>query len=346
MRRALLALAPVVLLAAPAPASAQNVSAAEAGRQSFQLGRALYDQRRWAEALDAFRTSQQVLASPNTLLYIGRCHRELGRSAEAYRTLLQAAQSAQSRTATEPRYVPTAEAAQREAGAITERIAFVIIDVPEQPPALTVSLNGEAVSPAQFGDALAVDPGAVTLEANAAGRMPFRGSSAVSAGQQTRMTVSLATYQPGAAVTAQPVTFAPTAQSSITRPTLFATASTASPLRPLGITTLSLGLAAGVAGIFTGLRARELQTELDRICPSGCGNTRVDVRNMVDEGNSMVTFTNVLWGVGGAMVVAGAIMWIVAPSGGGSLDLFTPQLARVRPYVDPTHGSAGLVGTF
>ena len=46
------------------------------------------------------------------------------------------------------------------------------------------------------------------------------------------------------------------------------------------------------------------------------------------------------------MVVAGAIMWIVAPSGGGSLDLFTPQLARVRPYVDPTHGSAGLVGTF
>jgi hypothetical protein len=160
------------------------------------------------------------------------------------------------------------------------------------------------------------------------------------------MTVSLAMYQPGTAVTAQPVTFAPTAQSSITRPTLFATSSTASPLRPLGITTLSLGLAAGVAGIFTGLRARELQTELDRMCPSGCGNTRVDVRNMVDEGNSMVTFTNVLWGVGGAMVVAGAVMWLVAPSGNGSLDLFTPQLARVRPYVDPTHGSAGLVGTF
>ena len=68
MRRALLAFAPVVLLATSA--SAQNVSAAEAGRQSFQLGRALYDQRRWAEALDAFRTSQQVLASPNTLLYI------------------------------------------------------------------------------------------------------------------------------------------------------------------------------------------------------------------------------------------------------------------------------------
>lgn len=344
MRRALLAFAPVVLLATSA--SAQNVSAAEAGRQSFQLGRALYDQRRWAEALDAFRTSQQVLASPNTLLYIGRCHRELGRSAEAYRTLLQAAQTAQSRAAMEPRYAPTAEAAQREAGAITDRIAFVIIDVPEQPPALTVTLNGEAVAPTQFGDALAVDPGAVTLEANAAGRMPFRGSSAVSAGQQARMTVSLAVYQPGAAVTAQPVTFAPTAQTATTRPTLFATSSTASPLRPLGITTLSLGLAAGVAGIFTGLRARELQTELDRICPSGCGNTRIDVRNMVDEGNSMVTFTNVLWGVGGAMVVAGAIMWIVAPSGGSSMELFTPQLARVRPYVDPTQGSAGLVGTF
>lgn len=339
----LLSVSAIVLAAAPA--AAQSVSAAEAGRQSFQLGRALYEQRRWAEALDAFRTSNEVLPSPNTLLYIGRCHRELGRNAEAYRSLLRAAQDADGRRATEPRYAPTADAAQREAAAITERVAFVIVEVPERPPALTVTLNGEAIDPSSFGTALAVDPGSLTLEANAAGRVPFRGSSAVAAGQQTRMTVQLTSYQPGVATSAQTVTFAATEHNAPAAQLVSTGSSSGNTRRVLGITALGTGLAMGVAGVFTGLRAREIQSDLDRMCPSGCGNSRVDVRNMVSEGNTMVTVTNVMWGLGGALALTGAILWITAPSS-GSVELFAPSLARVRPYVDPTSASAGLVGAF
>lgn len=331
------------LLLAAAPVAAQSVTAAEAGRQSFQLGRALYDQRRWAEALDAFRTSNQVLPSPNTLLYVGRCHRELGRNAEAYRALLQAARDADARRVSEPRYAPTADAAQREAAAITERVGFVIVEVPDRPPALTVTLNGEALDPSTFGTALAVDPGALTLEASAAGRVPFRGTSAVAAGQQARMTVQLPSYQPGAATAAQTVSFTPTAMTGGVSPVV-STSSTNHTQRILGITALGAGVALGVAGVFTGLRAREIQNDLDRICPAGCGNTRGDVRSMVDEGNSQVLATNVLWGVGGALAVTGVILWVTSPSS-GSVELFTPSLA-VRPYVDPVGGSAGVTGRF
>lgn len=342
---AALLIAATVLVAAPA--SAQTVSAADAGRHSFQLGRALYDQRRWSEALDAFRTSQQVLPSPNTLLYLGRCQREIGRFAEAYRTLSRAAQEADARRAAEPRYAPTAEAAQREANALTDRVSFITIELGEQPPALAVRVNGDALDPSQFGTLVAVDPGAVVVEATAAGRVPFRASSNLAAGQHGRVAVQLEGYQPGGAVAStQTVTFTPTQFSPIARQAPVPTAS-ASPLRALGITAFSAGLALGVGGLVTGLRARSLQSDLDRLCPQGCGpSPSVGVRDMVDEGNTMVTLTNVLWGVGGAMVVAGAVMWIVAPSSASSSEPFAPSLARVRPYVDPLNPGAGLVGTF
>lgn len=344
MRRTAFPLIAATVLVA-APARAQTVSATDAGRQSFQLGRALFDQRRWTEALDAFRTSQQVLPSPNTLLYIGRCQRELGRNAEAYRALMRAAQDADARRAAEPRYAPTAEAAQREAAAITDRVSFVTIEVSEQPPALAVRVNGEALDPSQFGALVAVDPGEVVVEATAAGRVPFRASSTLSAGQQGRVAVQLAGYQPGGAVAStQTVTFTPTSFSPIARQV--PSPPTASPLRALGITAFSAGLALGVGGLVTGLRARSIQADLDRMCPQGCGPApSLGVRDMIDEGNTMVTLTNVMWGVGGALVVAGVVMWVVAPSSASS-ETFAPSLARVRPYVDPLNPGAGLVGTF
>jgi len=341
MHRASASLFVVTVLAA-APVSAQTVSAAEAGRQSFQVGRALYDQRRFAEALDAFRTSQQVLPSPNTQLYVGRCLREIGRDAEAYRALLRAAQDATQRSAAEPRYAPTADVAQREAAALSARLAFVLLQVPELPAGLSVSVNGEVVSPSDFGGAYAVAPGAVTIEASAAGRAPFRAANTLGPGQQGEVTVRLDGYQPGAFGPTQTVTFTPTTYAP-TAPVLVAT-SASSPLRALGITAVSAGLAAGVGGLVTGLRARSIQDDLNLRCPQGCGTGRLDVRNLVDDGNTMVTLTNVLWGVGGALVVTGAILWIVAPSRAG--ESFAPSLARVTPWVDPARGSAGLAGTF
>lgn len=342
-RTALPLIAATVLVAAPA--RAQTVSATDAGRQSFQLGRALFDQRRWSEALDAFRTSQQVLPSPNTLLYLGRCQRELGHNAEAYRTLMRAAQEADARRAAEPRYAPTAEAAQREAAAITDRVSFVTIEVSEQPPALSVRVNGDALDASQFGTLVAVDPGAVVVEATAAGRVPFRAASTLNAGQHGRVAVQLASYQPGGAIAStQTVTFTPTSYTPIARQIPQPTA--ASPLRTLGITAFSAGLALGVGGLVTGLRARSIQGDLDLLCPQGCGPTpNATVRGMIDDGNTMVTLTNVMWGVGGALVVAGAVMWIVAPSGAAG-ETFAPALARVRPYVDPLNPGGGLVGTF
>lgn len=101
-----------------------------------------------------------------------------------------------------------------------------------------------------------------------------------------------------------------------------------------------------MGGLVTGLRARSIQGDLDRMCPQGCGPApSLGVRDMIDEGNTMVTLTNVMWGVGGALLAAGVVMWVVAPSSASS-ETFAPSLARVRPYVDPLNPGAGLVGTF
>jgi tetratricopeptide (TPR) repeat protein len=97
----------------------------------FQQGRAAYDAQRWDEALALFRQSMSALPSPNTRLYAGRCLRALGRNGEAWQELSRAATEANARRAQEPRFTPTAEAALAESMALTDRIAYVVVEVPD-----------------------------------------------------------------------------------------------------------------------------------------------------------------------------------------------------------------------
>ncbi len=341
------------LLLAPALAHAQQ--GPDEGRQLFQYGRGYYEQRRWAEALDAFRRSSDALPSPNTRLYIGRCLRELGRAAEAWGELERAADEADARGSQDPRYARTAETARQESAALADRVAFLVVELQQQAPGVAVTVNGRPLPSERWGRLYAVDPGAVTVDAVADGYAPFRATSSLAAGQQARVAVTLTPA--GAASAMMPSPGAVTVLSSGDRgalpvATVVAQPAQRSPWRAVGIAAMSTGLALGVVGLLTGLRASSIRSDLDARCPQGCGPTPpADVLASVDEGNSMVLYTNLAWGTGAALLVGGAVAFFA--SGGSAQELYTPTFARNapprrswRPFFDPARGAAGVSGSF
>ncbi len=344
------------LMVAPSLAAAQTPS--DDGRQLFQYGRTYYDQRRWAEALDAFRRSSDVLPSPNTRLYMGRCLRELGRNAEAWSELEDAAHDADERASQDSRYARTAETARQESGALADRVAFLVIEPPTQVSGVTVSVNSRAFRAERLGRLYAVEPGSITVDATASGYAPFHTTSTLAAGQQARVTITLSPV--GAVTSMAPQTNAITVLSAGDRGALPVASvvpqQQRSPWRAVGVTAMSAGLVLGAIGIYTGLRVMSIREDLDARCGNGCGpNPSSDVLAQVDEGRNMALYTNILWGAGGALLVGGAIAFFA--SGGSAQELYAPTYARRTaprlapratwsPFVDPAAGRAGVTGSF
>ncbi len=343
-RRLSVSLPVLAVVAVSASASGAWAQSTELGRQQFQTGRSLFDVGRYAEALEAFRASAASLPSPNTQLYVARCLRELGRPAEAWEAFQQTEREAQARSVTEPRYAPTVTAAQREAGLLLGRVAFVVIDGSALPPGAATALNGRQVDPGRMGQPQAVDPGGVTVTASAPGFQPFVASQQMAAGQQARVEVRLASL--GAAPAMAPTITVLSGDgrgSPIAQPVDMSPPT--SPWRVVGATAMGLGVALGVTGVITGLRARGIEEDLVQRCGDrGCEATFSN-RRLVDDGNTMVTVTNVAWGVGAGLVVFGAVAFFA--SGGSRVDVFAPSLARrVTPTFDPRRGVVGLSGSF
>ncbi len=339
------------LLLAPTLAHAQQTAGPEEGRQYFQYGRNYYERSRWAEALDAFRRSSDALPSPNTRLYVGRCLRELGRNAEAWFELERAADEADARQPQDPRYARTADTARQESGALADRVAFLVIEPSAQAPGATVTVNGRPFPNERMGRLYAVDPGSVTVDASASGYAPFRTTSTLIAGQQARVAIRLVVA--GVAGSMAPPSNAFTVLSSSDRGALPVASvvpqpTQRSPWRTVGLTAMGAGLVLGAIGVYTGLRAQNIRSDLDARCPQGCGPS---VNADVEEGQQMVLYTNILWGAGAAFLVGGAVAFFA--SGGSAQELYAPTFARnapprrpVRPYFDPTRGSLGLSGSF
>lgn len=181
---AALTVAPTVAIAAtPAPSPEQQAA------EAFARGRQLYDAQQFDEALSNFRAAIDLAPSPNARLYVGRCYRRLGRLAEAYNELRRAAQEADRRAATEPRYAATRETAREEAATLVSSVAFVTLAVADAPAGAEVTIDGQRTGPAIWGSPLARAPGRAHIEARAEGMQRISLDVELTAGSDTRVRI-------------------------------------------------------------------------------------------------------------------------------------------------------------
>ncbi|WP_437596347.1 hypothetical protein WMF28_27550 [Sorangium sp. So ce590] len=142
----------------------------------YQVARQLLDAGRVAEAcavLEQGRTLDPTAI--NLLLRLGECLARAGRTAGAWNVFSEAAAIAKS--AGDPR----AARAAALAAALEPRLSRMAIEPPAAgaAPGLEIRRDGVLILPAQWGQALPVDPGTHTVEARAPGRRRWSTARAV-----------------------------------------------------------------------------------------------------------------------------------------------------------------------
>jgi hypothetical protein len=165
-----------------------------AALRKFEEGRQAYDAGKFEEALLAFQGSLELLASPNTRLYIARCYRALEKPASAYTAYRLAAKEAQDRLAAtgEKRYTATRDAATAESAELEAKVPRLTLALPSDAPEGTeVRVDGEVVPRGGWGVATEIDPGPHEVTATGARRKPFAQKLELGEGEQKRVDVAL-----------------------------------------------------------------------------------------------------------------------------------------------------------
>ncbi|MEO8705775.1 MAG: tetratricopeptide repeat protein [Kofleriaceae bacterium] len=130
----------------------------------FKDGRALLKAGKIAEACDAFVRSQELEASPGTLLNLADCREQQGKTATALNLFLEAAQLATTKNKQDFKVE-----AERRAKLVKAKLAYITITVaPERQVAgLVIKRNGLAVDRAMWNTPVALDPGDYVVEVSA-----------------------------------------------------------------------------------------------------------------------------------------------------------------------------------
>jgi hypothetical protein len=163
-----------------------------AGLQKFDQGRKAFEAGQFEQALIAFQASNELLASPNTRLYMGRCYRALNKVASAYTAFRLAAREAQDRLTSsgEKRYAATRDAAAHEATELESKVPRLTIAVPAgTPDGFSVKRNGAEVPKAAWGVAVETDPGDAVVDASGPRLVTFQKKVTLTEGAQERVDV-------------------------------------------------------------------------------------------------------------------------------------------------------------
>ena len=302
MRITTLAFAALVGVCVPTAASAQDNTAF--AQQRFTRGTTLYDARDFPHALDEFRASIELYASPNTRLYLARCLRELGRLDEAVPEFERAMREAGDRARLDPRYVQTRDAAQAELAQVEPRVGRLTLTVPDVPEGASVRVNQRVVPVAALGIAIPVMPGAVTITIEAAGFEPEERRTEVAAGREATVGVVLRRRADAGGVTEV---------ATLVRPRVPVPAdSRGGPPRSLAWIGVGVG-AAGFAGFaaFYALASGRFDDLEARCGGAPCAGVP---QSDVDEGRTFQVLTNVSLGVGIAGAAAAVTLFALGRS--------------------------------
>ena len=192
MRLRILAAAVVLTYARNAAAQATDTDR-QIAQQLFDDGRALMDDRRYAEACPKFAESQRLDPGGGTILNLALCHEQEGRIATAWTEFRDAFGQAVKDDRKDRQ-----ELAQQHIDALSKRLSRITVEVP---PALAarspaILLDASRLSEAAWNTPIAVDPGEHRVTVTVPGAAP---ANAVIAVTEPAKTYLLAAPEPLAA---------------------------------------------------------------------------------------------------------------------------------------------------
>lgn len=274
-----------------------------AAATTFEAANKLFDAGRFEEAITAFRASYDIVRSPNSVLMVARCQRELGRLGEAYANYKSALADAERIAKTVPKYDDTTQAAREELASLRSQVALLTVSVSGAQDDSEVRVADQKIPVAQLSEPIALKPGEYDVSARSASGQLVTKHISLAAGAEQSVALDLsATPAPQAAATTAP---APTDTTTVK-----ASASGSHALAYVAGGVGVVGLAA--FGVF-GSMANSKYDSLDSKCPGG--TCPPGTQNDIDKGKQYQLFANVGLVVGVVGVGAGITLFAL---GGGS----------------------------
>jgi hypothetical protein len=292
-------LALLVLASAPRvrAQAAKNEAAAEL---LFQEGRSLYEAGRYAEACPKLAESQRIDPATGTLLALALCHEGEQKLASAWAEFTTVQGEARRAGRTDRETI-----AREHAAAIRPRLSMLTINVPPEVrslPGLELKLDGTVIGAGTFGVAVPVDGGSHEVRVLATGKKPWQASVSVK-----NQADAVAFSVPALEDTPAPVA-APTGQPQPPTPEK---AKSASSMPIVGMVVAGAGVLAFGAGGYLALTAKSDYDRVKNRCPpQGCSNEEWEAGEAARRKGNLAT---VVFGVGGALVVTGGVLWLTAP---------------------------------
>lgn len=297
----LFALVPSVAYAAGvSPASATPVQREQAqGR--FLKGRQLYSAKKYDAALAELNASLDIVASPNTRLYIGRCLRDMGRDVEAYVELGRAAVEARELVHEDARYEQAATAAADERAQLQGKLGFVEVAVTRAAPETALRVSGDEVRRGGWAEPVPVKPGTVEVVVETPGHAPIVQTVDVRAGERKEVAIDAAA-DTGPGASPAPSDAAVEARSDDTR----------GMLRPLAFATAGVAVAGLATFLVAGAMSNGTYSDLEKACGSGPCPPGHD--KDISTGQTQQTLANVGLGVFATFAVASTTLFVLSSS--------------------------------
>jgi hypothetical protein len=327
------------------PALAQQSGDTATAQALFDDGKALMKAGRYDEACPKLEESQRLDPGGGTLIALGLCYEDQGRTASAWAEWnLALSDSRGTRRGDRERL------ALDHIHALESRISRVRVVVLGKSDGLEVRRDGVLLDAALWGTPVPLDPGEHRFEARAPGRKPWQ-TAIVVRGEASTVDVAVPALEvdPNAPPVPPPAPPGPVAPPVIVPPVAAplppAPVPAPSPeppptsngLRPWSYVAAGAGLVSVAVGVGFGLSASSSWSDAHNACP---GN-RCTSPSAVNEGTSAghsADASTAFFIVGGVGVAAGVVLYLLS----GSHDAPAPAAASIRltPLAGTVNGLA------
>ena len=313
-----------------------------AAQELFDDARRLMAEAKYSEACPKFADSEKLDPAPGTLLNLAKCYEKNGQSASAWVTYKDA-EAVSKRTG----HADWAGIARDRAAAIAPKLLKLTITVPptSEVEGLQLTRDGTLLARSEWNAGIPVDPGTHLIEATAPGTRKWTTTVTVDpASAGSVVTIPQLEVERSQPVVPPPPVVVP--ETPPAPPPFVAAPSSGSAERTAGYIIGGLGIAGlGVATVF-GLTAKSKNDEAlePQNCPTSTLCTPQGL-SLTSDARSAATLSTFFFGVGGAAVVAGAVLVLLSPSA-ASTPKTTASAVHVVPQAGPGVAGMAMVGSW
>jgi hypothetical protein len=307
---AMMLMAAVLLVSGVAQAAGVPVYEASkaqlaAAQKKFEEGSRLYDNGEFERAIELFRESHEIVASPNTSLMIARSYRDAGNMSAAHAAYQAALSEAEVAASQAKKYKSALSAVQKELKELEMVVAQITLRLGDIPADTEISIDGNPVAADALQRPVMVAPGVFKVVAKAPSGEEVVKEVSAAAGESVVVDLSFGRESPPVA---EPAEIDPFAEPD-------------TPQKDSGTTESGGGGRAfayiaggvGIAGLATfGVFGALSRSKFDKL-EDNCTDDRChpNLEDDIDKGKAFQTAANVGLVVGIVGVVSGTVLFLV-----------------------------------